>query len=349
LRAYNKALTFDSKDPDIWNNKCYILNKLGNYDEAVLAGNEGVNLSPQDPEIWDNLCDAYTGCNNRVKADECQKNVVSLKKSSSFFNEDTRGDRGGDTYWHETNSATHFVFIIIFIFSFISNIIRGNFGGAILAPIGALVAYYWWGPWMVDFAIEHNRNINWAYFYGMSFGLFGIFFYYVYVKVTRDPINKKHESFSRKSRLFWLPAVLLVLIIAAVIAAFVFGMTGNISKTKVVNVTVQQPDSNHITVTYLGGQDSDIMKQLTATVTDSSGNAQTKTIGQSEQTTLLPIGSSITFTGEFSGKKHVVAVATFFDGTQEIFDNYIISTTVVSTYIVPAKTYETITISPRTK
>ncbi len=37
--------------------------------------------------------------------------------------------------------------------------------------------------------------------------------------------------------------VAITVILAAVIAAFVFGMAGNISKTKVVAATVQQPDA----------------------------------------------------------------------------------------------------------
>ncbi len=40
--------------------------------------------------------------------------------------------------------------------------------------------------------------------------------------------------------------VAITVILAAVIAAFVFGMSGNISKTKVVAVTAQQPDATHI-------------------------------------------------------------------------------------------------------
>ena len=38
--------------------------------------------------------------------------------------------------------------------------------------------------------------------------------------------------------------VAITVILAAVIAAFVFGMSGNISKTKVVAVTVTQPDAD---------------------------------------------------------------------------------------------------------
>ncbi len=46
--------------------------------------------------------------------------------------------------------------------------------------------------------------------------------------------------------------VAITVILAAVIAAFVFGMAGNISKTKVVAATVQQPDANSYRC-YLSG------------------------------------------------------------------------------------------------
>jgi len=49
-----------------------------------------------------------------------------------------------------------------------------------------------------------------------------------------ERINKGEENFSGKSGLFWLPVALLVLVIffivAAVIAAFVFGMAGSTPK-----------------------------------------------------------------------------------------------------------------------
>ena len=49
---------------------------------------------------------------------------------------------------------------------------------------------------------------------------------------TAERINKGEITFTRKSRLFWLPVAIFVLaivvILAAVIAAFIFGMAGNI-------------------------------------------------------------------------------------------------------------------------
>ena len=50
--------------------------------------------------------------------------------------------------------------------------------------------------------------------------------------------------------------VAITVILAAVIAAFVFGMAGNISKTKVVAVTGARIDANHVLFTNDGGQDA---------------------------------------------------------------------------------------------
>jgi ABC-type phosphate/phosphonate transport system permease subunit len=62
--------------------------------------------------------------------------------------------------------------------------------------------------------------------------LIGLWVYGMYeAKNTADRINRNEESFSGKSGLFWLPIVLIVgmvvlIVLAAVIAAFVFGMSG---------------------------------------------------------------------------------------------------------------------------
>ena len=59
--------------------------------------------------------------------------------------------------------------------------------------------------------------------------------------------------------------VAITVILAAVIAAFVFGMSGNISKTKTVAVTAQKLDSDHITVMNQGGQDQSAMVAFNVT------------------------------------------------------------------------------------
>lgn len=64
--------------------------------------------------------------------------------------------------------------------------------------------------------------------------ILGIWVYGIYdAYKTAERINKGEEIFSQKSWLFWLPVAFLVLailvIFAAVVAAFVFGMAGNVS------------------------------------------------------------------------------------------------------------------------
>jgi archaeal type IV pilus assembly protein PilA len=137
--------------------------------------------------------------------------------------------------------------------------------------------------------------------------------------------------------------VAITVILAAVIAAFVFGMSGNISKTKVVAVTTQQPDGTHITSTYQGGQDAQTFDYGVITVTPQNTPAQaiTWTSGASHYggnsspiaaQTLgarnilgADVGSSLTAVGtDFSGKDHVVVTGHFTDGSAQVMlDTYL--------------------------
>ena len=83
LQAYNQALVFGDKDPDIWNNKCYVLFKLGWYEEAINAGKIGVNLAPNDHVIWENLRNAYLANNNPEKAAECNNKISNSQTGSA--------------------------------------------------------------------------------------------------------------------------------------------------------------------------------------------------------------------------------------------------------------------------
>lgn len=112
--------------------------------------------------------------------------------------------------------------------------------------------------------------------------------------------------------------VAITVILAAVIASFVFGMAGQISKTKVVAATSQQPDAQHIIVTYQGGQDAPTMVNMSVSIND------TDVAPLGDTTGILKVGSSATYEGDFSGKDHVVCVGYFEDGTsQVIMDNTI--------------------------
>jgi flagellin-like protein len=120
--------------------------------------------------------------------------------------------------------------------------------------------------------------------------------------------------------------VAITVILAAVIAAFVFGMAGNISKTKVVAATVQKPDATHLTLTYQGGQDASSLTGLCMTVADINAAMMGSTGGSSA----LQVGNSTTVTAggalpaSFAGKVHVVVTGFFTDGSQQVLlDNSI--------------------------
>ena len=101
--------------------------------------------------------------------------------------------------------------------------------------------------------------------------------------------------------------VAITVILAAVIAAFVFGMAGNIQKTKVVSVTLQRTSSTQVVATFQGGQDSGSVRGISFKVGTTEVGAQSgSAIGTA--TLLTNVGAN----------SHVVAVATFTDGSQQV-------------------------------
>jgi len=131
--------------------------------------------------------------------------------------------------------------------------------------------------------------------------------------------------------------VAITVILAAVIAAFVFGMTDNVQTTKTVAVTVGQ-NVNDIVLTYQGGADASTLQFLKITV-EKGGDASSKSISYTttEDGTLgssapsmgsdeiLAVGSVMTITNMGSPQRdHVVVVGHFADGSdQVVLDNYV--------------------------
>ena len=66
--------------------------------------------------------------------------------------------------------------------------------------------------------------------------------------------------------------VAIVVILAAVIAAFVFGMAGNVQTTKTVGVTVSQLNNSSMMFTFQGGKDAGSVMDLTAKVENVANN-----------------------------------------------------------------------------
>ena len=108
--------------------------------------------------------------------------------------------------------------------------------------------------------------------------------------------------------------VAVTVILAAVIAAFVFGMAGNIQKSRIVAATADHRGANNdIYVTYQGGPDSSEVASLNTTLNE----VVNTTLGK------VP-GSSLKLNGTSGKNNHVVVVATFLDGaTQVILDTFV--------------------------
>jgi len=123
--------------------------------------------------------------------------------------------------------------------------------------------------------------------------------------------------------------VAITVILAAVIAAFVFGMAGNIQSTKSVAVTATQ-QGNDIIVTYQGGADSNSVAYLRVEVptekkyfysTDGNTVTSKSTVPTDSEVAAaagkIPVGSNWKFTGT-ANRDHVVVAAHFSDGSDQV-------------------------------
>ncbi len=129
---------------------------------------------------------------------------------------------------------------------------------------------------------------------------------------TMTYAKKNEEAVSPVIGVILMVAVTVIL--AAVIAAFVFGMAGNLQKSKVVAATAQHT-GNKITVTYQGGQDAGRLISYNITLADSTHNQLSNLPGT--------VGNSSAFTGYSGSSNHVVVTALFDDGSQQvILDTY---------------------------
>ncbi len=82
-------------------------------------------------------------------------------------------------------------------------------------------------------------------------------------------------------------------------------------------VTVTQPDSSHILITYPGSPQTDKLVEMEISVTDSKGQATTKSMGSKQATTPIQYGSTYTIKGSFEGKDRVLVTGYFSDGSQK--------------------------------
>ena len=113
--------------------------------------------------------------------------------------------------------------------------------------------------------------------------------------------------------------VAITVILAAVIAAFVFGMTGSVSTTKNVAFVAELtgPDGTAVVITNHGGSDLGTLLHLTATDgTNVLYERGSTTDVFDENTDANTVGRSASVT--LSGNKRLVLIGTFSDGSTAI-------------------------------
>jgi len=122
--------------------------------------------------------------------------------------------------------------------------------------------------------------------------------------------------------------VAITVILAAVIAAFVFGMAGSVKKTRTVAATASQ-EGTQIVITYQGGPDQlDVIpNSLNVTIVDSNGVAHAGPGAPCAATCFnyeTVVGNVTAWGGGTPAHDHVTASVSFIDGTQQvILDTYV--------------------------
>lgn len=108
--------------------------------------------------------------------------------------------------------------------------------------------------------------------------------------------------------------IAITVILAAVIAAFIFGMAGDITSGHTVAVTALK-DGGDVRLTNYGGAD---VSNLAGPIDVTCTNATATTLGTA-------VGSSVTLTPTPAGfRERVMAIGTFADGsTQILLDVYL--------------------------
>ena len=102
--------------------------------------------------------------------------------------------------------------------------------------------------------------------------------------------------------------VAITVILAAVIGAFVFGMGSGVQRTYTIGVTASQLNDTAISYTFQGGPDASEVSCLNSTV----GGGNPGGLGPAT------VGGTWTSGGASSGRDHVIVVATFLDGSQQV-------------------------------
>lgn len=108
--------------------------------------------------------------------------------------------------------------------------------------------------------------------------------------------------------------VAITVILAAVIAAFVFGMAGNVQKTKVVAVTLTRTNANTVSALFQGGADAGSATNITFSVNSLPITATNQWFAPGDAT--IAVGCRTSFTA--AKPSTITVIGTFNDGSTQI-------------------------------
>jgi hypothetical protein len=334
ISAFDKAITFNQSVKDAWFNRGVACAQIGKYQQALQSFDQTLSLDPDHENatkaramvlaLWEKQ--KKTDLETKMEPAPRRSYVASPvlpKPGSSQQKESIRNPWFAVIFsflffgwgqWYNGERWKGLIFLAVTFFS---------------AVLGVALTFILKGNVLVQIIFM----VLWV----------GILVYGMYdAYSTAEKINAREIGFIRKSRLFWLPVIILIgMIVLLVIAlmfftVMIFSMAGAIQHansgaqytgsefqhTKVVAATAFQT-GHQIVVTYQGGQDANLVSQILVTVSDSDGNVQTKMVKDPGDTTPITVGSTLKFSGT-DAKDHVVADAVFTDGsTQVILDTYV--------------------------
>jgi len=119
--------------------------------------------------------------------------------------------------------------------------------------------------------------------------------------------------------------VAITILLAAVIVAFVTGMTANMQKSKIATSTISRVNNSYVEVTFAGGQNANTVTGINWTVNGVPPSLWIAGIGGSpgiqnhpSNGGILSIGANAILTAPDIGKDRVIGIAVFSDGSQQV-------------------------------
>ena len=121
--------------------------------------------------------------------------------------------------------------------------------------------------------------------------------------------------------------VALTVVLAAIVAAFLFGFAGqSLQTTHIVSATMQRVNATSVSVTYYGGQDAGGLIGMVYTINDgsnavvSSGSPLVTISGNQVITKsgAIPVGLGVTVIATNPKKDHIIITGLFSDGSSAI-------------------------------